>query len=237
MFLCLSLCIRVLNSLVPTHSLFTCTWIPCRFCRFSHCENGSFKVLSLHLMMAALLGWTQAECFAWDGKRAVHAYLPIPIWIGRFKKPADVSPVVWNRSGSPQWCEAQRRWQRAVCKSSVNSTCAVSVAASPCFSIEITCIQVNLLTNHDDSDFEDELFCNTPFWCVDICRDNTIKVSRPLSGGRRNEARESTPCTTHPWSLSITWSGKSSLVSWRYMDLTSMLVWKVSLLKRIAHSP
>ena len=51
MLLCLSLCIRVITSLVvniPTSSLSTCTWIPCIFCRFSHCENGSFEVLSLH---------------------------------------------------------------------------------------------------------------------------------------------------------------------------------------------
>ena len=43
--LCLSLCIRVTSSIVvnvPTYSLFTCKWSPCRFCRFSHCENGSF---------------------------------------------------------------------------------------------------------------------------------------------------------------------------------------------------
>ena len=44
----------------------------------------------------------------------------------------------------------------------------VSVAASPCCSIEITCNQVNLLTNHDGSDCEDEFFCNTPFWSVHV---------------------------------------------------------------------
>ena len=51
MSLCLSLCIRVITLLVvnvPTHSLFTCMWIPCRFCGFSHCEDVSFEVLSLH---------------------------------------------------------------------------------------------------------------------------------------------------------------------------------------------
>ena len=43
--------LRVIASLVvhvPTHSHFTCMCIPCIFCRFSHCENGSFEVLSLH---------------------------------------------------------------------------------------------------------------------------------------------------------------------------------------------
>ena len=46
-----SLCIRVTDSIVvnvPTDSLFTCMWIPCSFCRFSHCENGSFELLSLN---------------------------------------------------------------------------------------------------------------------------------------------------------------------------------------------
>ena len=31
------------------------------------------------LMMAALVGRTQAESFAWDGEGTMHAYLPIPI--------------------------------------------------------------------------------------------------------------------------------------------------------------
>ena len=56
----------------------------------------------------------------------------------------------------------------AVCKSFVNSTNVVSVAASPCCSIEIACNQVNLMTNHDGSDCEDEFLCNTPLYGVDI---------------------------------------------------------------------
>ena len=52
MLLCLSLCIRVITSLVvnvPTYLPFTCMWITRRSRRFSHCENGFFEVLSLHL--------------------------------------------------------------------------------------------------------------------------------------------------------------------------------------------
>ena len=89
-------------------------------------------------IMATLILWTQDESFAWDGERTVHAHFPITIWIRRFKKPTDVSPGVWNRSGSPQWCRARRRWQRTTCKSFVDSTVVISVAASPCCSIEIT---------------------------------------------------------------------------------------------------
>ena len=41
--------IRVITPVVisaPTYSLFTCMWIPCNC---SHCENGSFEVLSSHV--------------------------------------------------------------------------------------------------------------------------------------------------------------------------------------------
>ena len=110
----------------------------------------------------SFISWTQAESFAWDGASTMYAYLPIPIWIERFKESTDASPIVRNRSVSPQWCRAWRRWQRTVCKSFVNSTYVVSVAASPCCSIEIACNQVNLMTNHDGSDCEDEFLCNTP---------------------------------------------------------------------------
>ena len=105
-------------------------------------------------MMATLIGWTQAESLAWDGER--------------LEETTDVSPVVWNRSGSPQWCWALRCWKRTVCKSFVDSTDVVPVAASPRCSIEITINHVNLLTNHDGTDCEDELFGNTPFVGVDI---------------------------------------------------------------------
>ena len=33
-----------------------------------------------------------------------------------------------------------------------------------------------------------------------ICRDNTVNYFCPLTGDRRNEARERTPCMTHPFS-------------------------------------
>ena len=48
MLLYWSLCFRVTNSIVvnvPTYSLFTCTWIPCRD---SHCESESSEVLCFH---------------------------------------------------------------------------------------------------------------------------------------------------------------------------------------------
>ena len=45
------------------------------------------------LMMATLIGWPQAESFAWDGERTVHAYLPIPIRAGRNAKKLSVHVV------------------------------------------------------------------------------------------------------------------------------------------------
>ena len=52
----------------------------------------------------------------------------------------------------------RRRWQCTVCKSFAHSTDVIPVAASPSCSIEITSNHVNLLTNHDGTDGEDELF-------------------------------------------------------------------------------
>ena len=48
MLLCLSLCFRITDSIVfnvPTYSFYTCMW---NSCNYSHFENGSFEVLSLH---------------------------------------------------------------------------------------------------------------------------------------------------------------------------------------------
>ena len=87
------------------------------------------------------------------------SYFAMLIRAGRLKEPTDVSPVVWNRSGSQQRC--------AVRKSFVDGTDVVSIAAPPRCPIETTCNQVNMLTNHNGSDCEDELFWNTPFFGVD----------------------------------------------------------------------
>ena len=42
------------------------------------------------------------------------------------------------------------------------------LAAPPRCPKEITCKQVNMLTDHNGSDCEDDLFRNTPFFGVDI---------------------------------------------------------------------
>ena len=57
-----------LLSFVPTYSLFTCMWIPCRFCRFSHFENGSFEVLSLHFLRARTPWHMTYTGFPWASK-------------------------------------------------------------------------------------------------------------------------------------------------------------------------
>ena len=56
----------------------------------------------------------------------------------------------------------------AVWKGFDNSTDVIPVAASPCCSNEITCNHVNLLTNHDGTDGEDDLLDNTSYFGVDI---------------------------------------------------------------------
>ena len=137
---------------------------------------------------------------------------------GGLKNPHTSAQLFGIDPSHTQWCRARRRWKCAVCKGFVNSTDAASIAAPPRCSLEITCNQVNMLTKHNCWDGKDEFFRNTPFsWSgyLLIWRNNTVKVFWPLSGGRRNETRASTPCITHPCSSSITWSGKSRLVSWR----------------------
>ena len=67
----------------------------------------------------------------------------------------DLNPVA--SSGSirvPTMVQARRRWQCTVCKSFVDCADVVPVASSP--SIEITSNHVNLLTNHDGTNCEDD---------------------------------------------------------------------------------
>ena len=62
-----------------------------------------------------------------------------------------------------------------------------------------------MLTKHNGTDCENELFRNTPFFGVDIAdRDRTVNVFWPLRGRLRKKTRENTPCRTHPGSPSIT---------------------------------
>ena len=98
----------------------------------------------------------------------MHAHFPITIRNQWLKEPTNVCPVVGNWSGSPQWCRARWRWQCALGKGFVDSTDVVSFAASPLCTIEVTNNDVNLLTNHDGTDCEDELLGNTPFFDVDV---------------------------------------------------------------------
>ena len=55
-----------------------------------------------------------------------------------------------------------------VSKGFVNSTEVVSAAASPGSTIEITCNHVNLLTNRDSTDGEDEILGNASLFSVNL---------------------------------------------------------------------
>ena len=79
-------------------------------------------------------------------------------WRKRREEPTNVSAIVWNRSESPQRCRAQRCWQSEVRKDFLNGTDAVSITAPPPCSIENTSNQVNLFTNHNGTDCENEFF-------------------------------------------------------------------------------
>ena len=57
-------------------------------------------------MMATLISRSQAKSFSWYGESTVHAHFSTSIWAWWLKESTDVSPVVRNWSGSPQWCRA-----------------------------------------------------------------------------------------------------------------------------------
>ena len=125
-------------------------------------------------MMAALIGWTQTESFALDGESTMHAYLPIP----RLRNPQTSAQLFGIDPGLHKGVGSNGVGNAQVCKSFVDSTDVTPVAASSCCSIEITCNHVNLVTQHNGTDCENELFRNTPFFCVDIVnmRDRTVNV-------------------------------------------------------------
>ena len=58
------------------------------------------------LVMAALIGWSQAECFSWDGECTMLMHFPKSMRTRWFEKTADVCPIVRNGSRSPQWRRA-----------------------------------------------------------------------------------------------------------------------------------
>ena len=74
-----------------------------------------------------------------------------------FENSADVCPIVWNGSESPQLFGAPWRRQDAVHKCFVNSTEVVSAASTPRCTIEVTCNQVNFLRNHNGTKSKNEL--------------------------------------------------------------------------------
>ena len=60
-----------------------------------------------------------------NGKGAVHAHFPITNWNWWRKKPTDVSPVVWNRTGSGM-AATETAYRRSFCR------LCVANAAGPC---------------------------------------------------------------------------------------------------------
>ena len=87
---------------------------------------------------------------------------------GGFRNPQTKAQLFGIEPGPHNGVRAWRRWQCTVCEGFVDSTDVIPVAAPPCCSIEITCNHVNLLTNHDSTDGEDELLGNASLFGVDV---------------------------------------------------------------------
>ena len=120
------------------------------------------------LMIAALIGWSQAKRFPWYGECTMLMHFPKAVRTRWFEKSADVCPIVGNGSRSSQWCGSRWRRQGTDSKCFVNSTEGVFAPTSPSCTIEITCNQVNFLRNHDGTKSETELLGDAFLLGVDV---------------------------------------------------------------------
>ena len=79
-------------------------------------------------------------------------------------------------------------------------------SASPRCPIEVTSNQINLMTGHDGTAREDELFGDARFFAkmLQMCKHNTVKCFWPLIAWRLKAARARTPDITQPCPLSAT---------------------------------
>ena len=128
------------------------------------------------------------------------------------EEPADVSPVAWNRSRSPQRWGAWRHRQSTVGKGFFDG---VPVVAPPCNTGEITGHQVHFFVKHHCTNRKNKLLSYATFLGVnvnDVQRQNCecFLAAEKLSEKRHVIAR---PVKTHPESPSVTFSGNSRLVS------------------------
>ena len=119
-------------------------------------------------VLAALIIWSQAECFPRDGESTMFVHFPKALRAGRFEKSTDVCPIVRYGSRPPQCCGARWWRQDTVQKCFVNSTEVVFAAVPPSSTIEITCNQVNFLRNHNGTKSENEFLGDAFLLGVDV---------------------------------------------------------------------
>ena len=94
-------------------------------------------------VVAALIGRADAKSFPGNGECAVKPNFPVPVRLRRSKESTNVSPVVWDRSRSPQWCGVGRLRQSTVSNGLFHGTGVVSAVAPPCSTVEVTGHQVH----------------------------------------------------------------------------------------------
>ena len=102
------------------------------------------------------------------------------------------------------------RKQDTVHKCFVNSTEIVSAAASPSWSIEITCNQANFLRNHDGTESEDELLGNALFG-IDVANTKNRKIfsARLLADAEKKHVKEH---FVGPIPVRLPWLGQANPV-------------------------
>ena len=92
----------------------------------------------------------------------------MPIGLRKFKEPTNVSPVAWDRSGSPQWCGVGRHRQGAVGKGFLDGTDTVPVVAPPRSTVEVPGNQVHTFVQHHCTNCKDELLSYATFLSVNV---------------------------------------------------------------------
>ena len=110
----------------------------------------------------------------------------------------------WIRVSTMGW------WFGGVGKAQSENTSSIvlilsRLATTPGCTIEVTRNQINVLRDHKSTNSLDNFLGAIPLFLAKtllMCNDKTVKAVWPLDAVCRKEARDTTPCKTHPCSPS-----------------------------------
>ena len=155
------------------------------------------------------------------------AYLPLIMGVRWLDKSTHISPFTRHRTWSSQCLEGTGKFVSA----KASSIILVSFRSLPHGRRQAAPLKSPATRSTSSSSITARIvnsnFYPIPrfltYWLL-MCKDITVKNDLPWRGGRRNDAREMTPCRTHPDCPSFTTWCCASLVSWRYTEET-LIFW------------